>query len=134
MSSPEYIDDDTILNEAELYRRVPPQWLVRDENLGTVRPSSQAFQDSPNGSPMSVTLADVLSAAGREPSSVLSGHQGFGLVAITAGLARECQQGIMRDPTEEEPAHALVFGKKTGGVKSKFAKQSRWVVEPSETV
>ena len=134
MPAAEYIDDDTILNDVELYRRVPPQWLVRDEKLGTVRPSSQAFQDSPNGTPMSVTLSDVLTAAGREPLSVLNGHEGFGLASITTGLARECRQGIVRNPTEEEPAHGLVFGKKTGSVKSRFAKESRWVVEPPETV
>ena len=133
MSAAEYTDDDTILREVELYRRIPPEWLVRDQNLGIVRPSSQAFQDSRDGTPMSVALSDVLLAAGREPGSVLAGLEGFALASITAGLARECRQGIQRDPIQEEPAHAFVFGKKTSGVKSRFAKECRWVIQPENT-
>jgi hypothetical protein len=38
--------------------------------------------------------------------------------------------GIARDPLPDEPAHALVFGKKTKAVKSRLAKGSSWVVPP----
>ena len=65
-----------------------------------------------------------------EPASVLLGLEGFALASITAGLARECGQGVSRDPTDDEPAHALVFGKKTGSVRGRFAKECRWVIEP----
>src|SRR5882724_4978871 len=130
MSAAEYAKDKTILDEADLYRRIPPNQIVRDENQGILRPSSQAFEDSRDGTPMSVVLADVLSAAGRAPESVLIRLEGFALASITAGLARDCGQGVARDPTDDEPAHALVFGKKTGSVRGRLAKECRWVIEP----
>jgi hypothetical protein len=132
MPSADYSDDHTILDTVALYRRIPPQWVVLDENLGRVRPTSQAFQNSPNGTPMSVALSDVLFELGRTPESLLTGLEGFGLASITAGLARGCGQGIKRDPTPEEPAHALVFGKKTASVKNRFAKECQWVIQPDD--
>lgn len=127
-----YSDDLTILDEAELWRRIPPWHFVKDENLGQVRPSKAAFDNHPNGSPMSIVLADVVTEAGRGPDAILAGHKEFALAAITAGLARECQQGVAREPLPDEPAHAVVFGKKTDGVKKKLAKRARWVVPPPD--
>jgi len=60
-------------------------------------------------------LGDEVLAAGRTAESVLEGHEGFGLVSFVAGLARQLNQGIRRKPLDDEPAHAEVFGKKTGG-------------------
>lgn len=127
-----YSDDLTILDEAELWRRIPPWHFVKDENLGQVRPSKAAFDNHPNGSPMSIVLADVVTEAGRGPDAVLARHKEFALAAITAGLARECQQGVAREPLPEEPAHAVVFGKKTDGVKKRLARGARWVVQPPD--
>jgi hypothetical protein len=36
----------------------------------------------------------------------------------------------MRDPTNDEPAHALVFGKKTRNVQRKLAKGAHWIISP----
>jgi hypothetical protein len=130
MENGEYRDDPAILDEADLWRRIPPKHFVKDDNLGQVRPSSAAFENHPNGSPMSVVLADAVIASSRAPDAVLTGHEGFALAAITAGLARECEQGIAREPLPDEPAHAVVFGKKTNSVKKRLAKGSRWVVPP----
>lgn len=33
----------------------------------------------------------------------------YGLATFTAGQARECGQGLVRWPTEDEPWHAMVF-------------------------
>ena len=131
MGNGEYSDDSTILDEAELWRRIPPWHFVKDENLGQGRPSKAAFDNHPNGSPMSVVLADMVTESGRDPSTVLTGHEGFALAAITAGLARACEQGVAREPLSDEPAHAVVFGKKTDSVKKKLARGSRWIVPPS---
>ena len=79
---------------------------------------------------MSVALGQEVLDAGRTVESVLSGHEGFGLVSFTAGLAREKRQGIMRKPVPEEPAHAEVFGRKTRGVRRALAKGSDWIVPP----
>src|SRR5713226_5358375 len=92
-----YKDDPTIPGEAELLRRIPPWHFILDDNQGLVRPSSAAFTDD-DGSPMSVTLAEVLTQARRSLDSALIGHQDFALASIMARLARECEQGVVRDP------------------------------------
>lgn len=127
-----YRDDPAIPDEAQLFRRIPPWHFIRDENVGKTRPSSAAFEDHPNGSPMSVILADTLAETGRIPETILAGHEGFALVTFSVELARECGQGVARDPLPDEPAHAVVFGKKTQGVKKKLARGASWVVKPSE--
>lgn len=129
MAGPEYTDDSTIQNNDELWRRIPPWHLVPDEKLSQRRISSAAFDDSPDGSPMSVVLANE----SRGPNSVLRGHEeGFTLASITAGLARECSQGVARKPLTEEPAHAVVFGRKTDRVRRRFAKEAKWIIPPKE--
>lgn len=125
-----YVDDPTIGHEAPLWRRVPPRHFVFDENRGAWRPSSAAFDDHPNGTPMSVVLGQEVLDAGRSPESVLIGHEDFGVVSFTAGFARANKQGIMRKPLPAEPAHAEVFGQKTRGVRRAFAKNCEWILSP----
>ena len=126
-----YSDDLTVPNEAQLLRRIPPWHFIKDEN-GQIRPSSAAFDNHPNGSPMSVILADILAQTGRDPEAALVGHEEFALALITAGLARECGQGIAREPLPDEPAHAVVFGEKPKRVQRKLAKESRWIIPPPQ--
>ena len=97
-----------------------------------LRPSKAAFYNDEDGSPMSAALADLVLASGRSPHHFMTGHEGFALASITAGLARSKDQGVARDPQPNEPAHALVFGKKTASVSRALAKGSVWVIEPSE--
>src|SRR5438876_11908353 len=104
MENDGYSDDPTIPDEAELWRRIPPWHFVKDENLGQIRPSKAAFDNHPNGSPMSVVLADVVVETGRGPDAVLAGHRGFALAAITAGLARGGQEGVAREALPQWPA------------------------------
>jgi hypothetical protein len=82
---------------------------------------------------MSVVLAEVIAEMGRAPADVLAGCDGFALAMITAGLARECKHGVAREPLPEEPAHAIVFGKKTKPVIRKLATGARWVIPPPRT-
>lgn len=129
-------NDPSISNEEDLLRRIPPWHFFTDSNLGgLVRPSSAAFEDDDDGDPMSVYLSSVLVAEQREPNSVLTGHQGFGLASITAGLARECNQTVHPDPLPDETSHAVVCGDKESGkkkaVKRKFAQGAKWVVAPA---
>lgn len=125
-------DDPTIVDAASLWRRIPPWHFVRDDNAGIMRPSSAAFENHPNGSPMSVILGDEILASGRLAEEVLAGHVGFALAVFTAGLARQSGQGVMRDPRPEEPAHAVVFGEKPKRVGRLLAKSAKWVISPSE--
>ena len=134
MTHDQLTDDPSIADEAHLWRRVPPWHFIFDANLGRVRPSKAAFDDDEDGSPMSVVLADLVVASGRGPQHILTGPDRFALAAITAGLARSKKQGVARDPQPDEPAHGLVFGKKTDSIRRAFAKGSEWVVEPPADV
>ena len=122
----DYQDDETIVDGTSLFRRIPinpPLTVVWDSNRTAWRASSASFDDHPNGSPMSVVLGDTLEELGRPPESVLRGHEGeFGLVAFTARFARQIRQGVAREPTPEEPAHGVVFGKKTKSIRQKLAR------------
>ena len=125
-----YADDLTIAPSDPLWRRVPPAWVVFDGNLGRLRPTSAAFDDPRNGSPMSVVLGRALQESGRTPESALAFHRDFLLASITAGLARDLGQVVAREPQPDEPAHAVVAGRKTGRVKDAFAKQAVWIIPP----
>lgn len=123
-----YADDPAVEDEAALWRRVPRQWVVKDENRGGFRPSSAAFQDS-SSSPMSVLLEKIMTAAQRTPADALKGYEGHSLCAFTAGAARALGQQVSTRPEiPDEPAHGFVVGKKTGRVKNELSKSSRWVI------
>jgi hypothetical protein len=126
MAFADYSDDPTIPNDAELWRRIPPWHFVDDGNLGQIRPSSAAFEDHPDGSPMSVLLA----VEAGDPQRALAGHQGFALASITAALARRLGLGVARDPRPDEPAHAVVFGRKNKRISRRLAMGSHWIVQP----
>jgi len=128
-----YPDDPTVADGADLLRRIPPNHVIYDENLKQHRPSSQAFRDDRDGDPMSVYLSPVLVSENRELSAVLTGHQGFALAAVTAGLARSLSQTVHPDPIPEESSHAVVCGDKESGsrrVARTLAKAAVWVVRP----
>lgn len=130
MPDKQYADDATIRDDAELWRRIPPWHIVYDENRGRLRASSAAFEDHPNGSPMSIVLGDDILRDGRSAQAIVHAFPGFAIAAFTAGLARSCQQGIAREPLDDEPAHGVVFGRKTGSIKRMLAKSSHWVLAP----
>ncbi len=131
-----YEDDPTIEDDAALWRRIPKHYILPDAETG-VRISSAAFSDHPNGSPMSVFLAKIMAETKRGPEDALVGHEGYALAAITARLARDCQQGVARDPLtkerhgKDEPAHAVVFGRKSRPIRRKLAKGTTWVISRS---
>jgi hypothetical protein len=125
------VDDATIANTSQLWRRVHPTWIVKDDNAGGMRLSSAAFDDSADGSPLSVLLAEVVFRANRVGKDVLSGYDGYALAAITAGTARTHGQGVAATPEPNEPAHASVFGPKTKSNKRGMARAAIWVIRPS---
>jgi hypothetical protein len=124
-----FADDPAIADDVDLWRRILPQWVVKDENTGELRPSSAAFDDSPDGSPMSVVIEKIAMAQQISPAKVLNGYVGYGLCAFTAGLARALELSIATRPeVHGEPAHGFVVGKKTRSVRKKLSKASRWVI------
>ena len=126
--SEEIHDDQSVTSDTELWRRIPnwPKRVVYDENLGRLRPSSANFDDHPNGTPMSVAIAD----GNVTPQQALHPHSEFFLVGFTVGLARSHSLGIIRQPLPDQPWHGEVTGKKTGSVKNRLARQCYWVVAP----
>jgi hypothetical protein len=127
-----YQDDPTIGDNSHLWRNIPPWHIVDDKNRGGKIISKAAFDDHPDGSPMSVVLGDEVLASGRDASSVIAElASGFCLASFTAGLARSLQQGVVRKPLATEPAHAEVFGRKTEGVRRKLARAAVWVIAPT---
>jgi hypothetical protein len=126
MSGPPYEDDRTIDDPSILWRRIHPDYVIYDENLGRHRPTSQAFQNQRGTNTISVVLAEVVCRDNRGPESVLANHDGYSLAQLTAGLARSLAQGVARDPVPQEPAHAVVFGEKPKSVTSALAKRCDW--------
>ena len=131
MNDSRFVDDAAIPNEADLWRRIPPWHFVSDETTGGRRVSSAAFDNDPDGQPMSVFLASVMEETCRGPADTVLGHVGFGLASFTAGLARSCGQGVASDPEPDEPAHAVVFGRKTDSVRNKLRRGSRLLIVPT---
>jgi len=123
-----YVDDPTIGDDEELWRRIPQYWIDEDPFTGDARIQSPAFDDPRDGTPMSVYLGSVVRAAGLGPESVLM--PGFALAAVTTGTARENGLGIHRAPLPDQPAHAEVFGTKTKSVKRRLARAATWLVAP----
>lgn len=119
------VDDASIPDEALLLRRVPlnPQGVILDKN-GPVRwrPSSLAFKDAQ----MSAFLANEASV-----DQIMHGYPNFALAAITAKLARDHGQMIVRRPTDI-PGHVEVIGHKSHSVLAQFAKEAIWVRPPPE--
>ncbi len=131
MGPTSYEDDTSIRDSDDLWRRIFPKWIVPDKNTGGTRLSSQAFEDSRDGTPMSVVLADIVKASGRVVDDLLTSFGlAYGMASITAGLARGCSQKVCRAPVPEEEAHAYVVGKKTKSVKNRLVDGAVWLVDP----
>ena len=76
-------------------------------------------------------LAELVRETGRSADDVLAGFDEYALASITAGQARNCDQGVARAPEADEPAHAHVFGTKTRSVKRRLARHAKWVIPPT---
>lgn len=79
------------------------------------------------GPAMSVGLGVFL---GPNPEQMLENHPAFGLVKLPVHFIRSLGLGVVSSPTEAEPWHGDVFGKKTKSIKAKLSGASVWVVKP----
>ena len=126
------MDDPTILPSCELWRRLNPVFCVADESSTTGwRISSGAFDDSPDGSPMSIRVGDKMAELGLGYETVLSPEQakeGWGLAALTAGVVRMHGQIVYYSDEPGEPAHGSVEGKKSPKVRKKLSASSRQLI------
>jgi hypothetical protein len=132
----DYENDPAILDHDELWRRIPPEQIFKDEKTGRWRASSACFDDSSDRTPMSTHLASVVREEGGDPSSVLRGYENFYLVALTAGQVRDPDRGrhgVQRWPVPGDVSHTYVFGKKTRGVRRFFAEVCTTIRVPNRT-
>jgi hypothetical protein len=128
-----YVDDTKHIGDADLLLRRVPSWhIIWDENENRWRPTSAAFEDHPDGSPLSVRVRPLLERMGLALESVLAGLPDFGLVEFPAGTARAKDQIVALEEVEGEPAHAVVAGKKTRSVMKHLARSSKWSMPLSE--
>ena len=126
-------DDLTVPDDEPLWRRIPKENLVKDQNSAGVRISSAAFSNDADGEVMSVMLASIMETTGGTEKA-LAGHETFGLAVITAKDARALKQIIVRDPLDDEPGHAVVVGTKSPGTRKKLTAAARWLVPPPGAV
>jgi hypothetical protein len=108
-----------------LWRRVllSPSYIVPDGNTGKFKVSSGAFDDVD----MSVAIAE----RAQTTSYLLRGFETSGVVSFSTGFARvEQGQVVKYDPQPDDPAHALVVGRKSSKVRRAFARVARWAHRP----
>jgi hypothetical protein len=122
-STPE--NDPLISDEVVLWRRVHPDQLVHNSNLNETRPTSQAFQNTSGSDGMSVNIADETTIV-----DTLRGFEDHFIVSLGVGFVRGLNQGVVRKPLVDNPAHAEVTGKKTKSIKKKLSNASTWIVSP----
>jgi hypothetical protein len=115
-------DDPSISGDIILYRRIPP-WrdnVTWEENVP--RFSSRNFKDG--NLELSVSIA-----AETTPDEMLAGHDGFGLIQLTAQQVRDiCGPSVKLCRCTEEPAmgHVLICGKIRSAA-NKLQRAAKWV-------
>lgn len=125
MPNAQYKDDPAILDADVLYRRIHPNFIINDQKRGTRRPSSAAFTNSSDGTPMSVAVAKLLAT----PADALVGYNQHSLFALTAATARRFKQAVLRAPMPDDPAHGYVAGdKKPHSIREGLALAGRWEI------
>lgn len=100
-------DDAEISAEDPLYRRInkeSPSCLV--ENEGRFELGIDAFVYD-HGSGCSVSLERVWKRHGGSLGSYVDWDE-FGVARFPVDFARSADSGVLQDPTEEDPAHALI--------------------------
>ena len=105
---------DQVADDERLLRRIHPTFVKPD---GTI--SSQAFTDPET----SVDREALLPS----PNPALARWPGYGLAALVTGEVRQLGLEVRPDPLEQNPAHALIVGKKTKAIARQLARSASWV-------
>jgi len=122
MSLSAFADDPTIDDKEIIWRRIPQLQVVPDDNLKRERPSSNCFHDSTGGH-LSVYIASEAISS----QAVMQDAKERFLVSLSVGFIRQLGLGITRDSSTGGPGHALLLGKKRGGIREQMAKTATWV-------
>ncbi len=115
----EFACDDTRIGDDEIvFRRISRCFVVPDENLHTMRPSTQAFKQHE----LSVYLESMTT-----PDAVASEGTESCMVSLSVAVLREEGLGIILDPSSGGPGHCLVTGRRTKGKLNRIVKKAEWV-------
>jgi hypothetical protein len=127
-SCPHYQDDPSIPDTAIIWRRIHEGDSEPDEQRQCERITSAAFSPSSEDSAISVSLADEAGP----PEEYLKNpkFKEKYLASFPAKLIRKQELGIIRQATDDDPAHALIVGNITRGKRRAFGKHSSWVIGP----
>ena len=111
--------DDTRIGDDEIvFRRISQCFVVRDENLHRMRPSTQAFKQNELSVYLeSVTTPEAVASEGTEPY----------IVSLRVSLLREEGLGIVPDPSSGGPGHCRVTRRRTKGKLNRIVKGAEWV-------
>jgi hypothetical protein len=114
-----------------VYRRIVPEWWIPDGNGGH-RLTSAAFIDRQGY--VSIGVGEVLTEMSLSPEASLAAHEGYGLAQLGVSWIRsDLNLGMTREPTDLEPWHGALHGKKTPGKKTLLSKNAKILIEPSLT-
>jgi hypothetical protein len=123
------VDDGSIADDHNLLRRVRPDQIVDDENLGIRRPSSAVFKQQE----LSADSEHILSQRGSDWQFSLQGYAGYSLARFRAGTARQLGLAVIHKPLQNNDAHVEVHGKKTGSIADTLVTASWWAhLEPKK--
>lgn len=107
---------EIIPDEDLLYRRIPPQHYVKEED----RVSSAAFRD-PN---LSVDWSRHIT-----PEQSVKGFPNNHLAALIAKIPRALGQEVYHTPSLRNYAHSSIVGQKSTSVARKLANSCSWVIQ-----
>jgi hypothetical protein len=123
-------DPKKIPDECFLLRRITPNQVVPDKNLGNGRRrlSSGAFRDRN----LSTDAECLLHEARHDWTFTLKQYPNFYLVRFSAGLARNHRQAVEHKPLENNEFHAEVIGSKSNPVCNALRDAAEWVKKPDD--
>lgn len=78
-----------------------------------------------------MAFKDDLAGEAGTTDAVMAGHEGFGLVAVTAEVVQACGLEVVRRAEPGFPYHAVLVGPKTDSVARKLARAATWVIQVS---
>lgn len=126
MPDREITNDPAIADHEVLLRRLLADWVVPGDR-GRMRIASAAFKNFE----LSILFLSLMEQQGRPKEHALKGYPDSSLCSVTAGLARQLEQGVIYDTEPpRDPAHGLVIGKKRQSIANGFAREAKWEIPP----
>jgi hypothetical protein len=120
--------DRPVADDCRLFRRVHPNNVRWDDNVGCQYVISAQFANPRDSLEMSVWIEDDMEDV--TPAAALARYPGQFLVSLTAHAVRQEDQEISRTPQEAEPYHGDVVGTKDRPRRRKLRDAVAWVVAP----